>query len=137
MYKIARIKIMISQIEKNSIDKITEKIIANCFKIHSSLGPGFKEKIYHNALKMALGKDNIKYETEKEYSVFYEDKKVGKLKVDLIIESKVILEIKAVTGNIPVVFRDQLLSYLKVSGLSVGLLINFGNNSCQVNRLAN
>lgn len=53
----------------------------------------------------------------------------------MIIENKVILEVKAVTGNIPTVFELQVLSYLKASGYKVGLLINFGNKSCQVRRL--
>ena len=60
--------------------------------------------------------------------------RVGTFKLDLIIEDKVIVELKAVTGYIPEVFKYQVLSYLKVSGLHVGLLINFGNKSCQVKR---
>ena len=68
---------------------------------------------------------------------YYKSKKVGKLIVDLIVESKLIIEIKALTGKIPAVFKFQLLSYLKVSDLKVGLLINFGNKSCQVNRFVN
>jgi len=55
--------------------------------------------------------------------------------LDLIIEDKVIIEVKALTGNIPTVFELQVLSYLKASGYKVGLLINFGNKSCQVRRL--
>ena len=66
--------------------------------------------------------------------VSFQNKKIGSLKFDLIVEGKVILEIKALTGNIPDVFKYQLLSYLKVSNLHVGLLVNFGNKSCQVKR---
>ena len=66
--------------------------------------------------------------------VSFQNKKIGSLKLDLIVEGKVILEIKALTGNIPDVFKYQLLSYLKVSNLHVGLLVNFGNKSCQVKR---
>ncbi len=60
---------------------------------------------------------------------------VGKMRLDLIIEDKVIVEIKALTGNIPTVFELQVLAYLKASGYGVGLLINFGNKSCQIRRL--
>jgi GxxExxY protein len=60
---------------------------------------------------------------------------VGNLKVDLLVEDRVIVEIKALTGDIPKVFESQVISYLKVTGLNVGLLINFGNKSCQVRRL--
>ena len=63
------------------------------------------------------------------------DKQVGILRVDLVVENKVIVEVKAITGNMPKVFEAQVLSYLKVSNYNVGLLINFGNKSCQVRRL--
>lgn len=119
----------------NERDPLTEKIIACCFKVHSELGPGFAEKIYHNAIKLALKEGNIAYQTEREFNVYYQDRRVGSLKLDLIVENQVIIEIKAVaTNNIPDVFKHQALSYLKVSNLHVGLLVNFGNKSCQVKR---
>ena len=117
-----------------SKDFLTERIIACCFKVHSDLGPGFSEKIYHNALVLALKDEGLKYDTEKEFKVYFNNKKVGSLKMDLIVEDRVIVEIKALTGNVPEVFTYQLLSYLKVSGLHVGLLINFNNKSCQIRR---
>jgi len=116
-------------------DPLTERIIACAYKVHSSLGPGFNEKIYHNALKMAFKETDLEYETEKEYKVVYQNREVGRLRADLIVDDKVIVEVKAVTGNIPGVFEAQILSYLKVTGYKVGLLINFGNKSCQVRRL--
>jgi len=115
-------------------DPLTERIIACCYKVHSELGPRFIEKIYHAALKIAFNQEGLKYETEKRFEVYYQDKKVGTLIVDLVIENKVIFEIKAITGNIPDVFKYQVLSYLKASNLKVGLLVNFGNKSCQVKR---
>ena len=115
-------------------DPLTERIIACCYKVHSELGPGFIEKIYYAALKLAFIQEGLKYETEKRFEVFYQGKKVGTLIVDLVIENKVIFEIKAITGNIPDVFKYQVLSYLKASNLKVGLLVNFGNKSCQVER---
>ncbi len=116
-------------------DPLTERIIGCAYKVHSELGPGFNEGIYHNALKIALEEDRLKFETEKSFHVSFQGKHVGTLRLDLIIEDKVILEVKAVTGNIPTVFELQVLSYLKASGYKVGLLINFGNKSCQVRRL--
>ena len=113
---------------------MTEKIIASCFKVHSELGPGFNEKIYHNALKIALKEQGLDYQTEKEFIVYFQDKKTGSLKLDLIVGDKVVVEIKSLTGNMPDVFKYQILSYLRVSGLTVGLLINFGNKSCQIKR---
>jgi len=131
---------MISEIKKQipaikTRDPLTEKIIACAYKVHSKLGPGFSEKIYHNALKVALREINLSYETEKQYKVTYQDRQVGILKIDLIVEDKVIVEVKALTGDIPKVFEAQVLSYLKVTSYNIGLLINFGNKSCQVRRL--
>ena len=62
---------------------------------------------------------------------------MGSLIVDLIVENRVIVEIKAVIGNMPEVFKQQLFSYLKIANLKVGLLINFGNSSCKIKRLIN
>jgi GxxExxY protein len=116
-------------------DLLTEKIIGSAYKVHSELGPGFSEGIYHNALKMALEENELKYQTEKSFNVLYQGKYIGKLRLDLIIEDKVVVEVKALTGNIPTVYELQVLSYLKASGYKIGLLINFGNKSCQVRRL--
>ena len=115
-------------------DLLTEKIINCCFKVHNELGPGFKERIYHNALKLFLDEEGLKYETEKAFEVNVKGEKVGNLKLDLIVENKVVVELKAIVGYIPEVFKYQILSYLKVSKLNIGLLINFGNKSCQVKR---
>ena len=116
-------------------DPLTERIIACAYKVHSQLGPGFNESIYHDALKIALEDQRLKYQTEKGFNVLFHGKDVGRLKLDLIIEDKVIVEVKALTGNIPTVFELQVLSYLKASGYKIGLLINFGNKSCQIRRL--
>lgn len=126
MEKIAEIK------EK---DPLTKRIIGCAFRVHGELGCGFIEKVYHNALKVALKQEGLKYKTEKIYRVSFEGQDVGSFRLDLIIEEKVILEVKALAGNIPAVFEAQVISYLKVSGCKIGLLINFGNKSCQVRRL--
>jgi GxxExxY protein len=115
-------------------DPLTEKIIACCFRVHNELGPGFAEKIYHKALMIAFEDADLAYEAEKTFNVFFQDKKVGSFRLDLLVEGKVIVEIKALTGNVPEVFKYQVLSYLKASGGHVGLLINFGNKSCHIKR---
>jgi len=116
-------------------DSITERIIGCCFEVHRKIGPGFNEKIYHNALKLLFDPNEHRYETEKEFEVFYLNKKIGSFRVDLVVEDKAIVEIESLAGNIPTIFERQLISYLKASGLHVGLLINFGNKSCQVKRV--
>ncbi|GBE41449.1 hypothetical protein BMS3Bbin09_01353 [bacterium BMS3Bbin09] len=117
-------------------DILTEKIIGCCYKVHNELGPGFNEKIYHNALKLTFKEEILEYQTEKSYKVFFQDNSVGNFKADLVVDNRVIVELKALAGNIPKIFESQILSYLKASGLKVGLLINFGNNKCQVKRYA-
>ncbi|MEI7905390.1 MAG: GxxExxY protein [Candidatus Firestonebacteria bacterium] len=124
---------MIDSIEEN---KITEKIIGLCFKVHSSIGPGFTERIYQNSLVVLLKQENITYETEKPYALTFAGNRVGNFRLDLVIENKVILELKSLAGNIPKIFESQMISYLKASGLRVGLLINFGNKSCQIKRVS-
>ena len=116
-------------------DPLTERIIGCAYKVHSELGPGFSESIYHNSLKVVFDENGLSYQTEKSFNISFRGKHVGKLRIDLIVEDRVVIEIKALTGNIPTVFELQVLSYLKASGHKVGLLINFGNKSCQVRRL--
>jgi GxxExxY protein len=77
----------------------------------------------------------LQYQIEKEFEVFYLDKRVGSFRADLVVENEVIVEIKSLVSKIPTLFEYQLLSYLKASGLRIGLLINFGNKSCQIKRV--
>ncbi len=116
-------------------DKLTERIIGCCFKVHRELGPGFNEKIYYNALKVLFDQEGQQYRTEKEFEVFYLNKRVGSFRADLVVENEVIVEIKSLAGNIPSLFEYQLLSYLKASKHHLGLLINFENKSCQIKRV--
>ncbi len=118
-------------------DKLTEKIIGLCFEIHNALGPGYKEKIYKNALILLLKKTFLKYECEKSFKIKFKNCYIGTLRADLIIENQIIVEIKAITGFLPKTFESQLIAYLKSSNLKTGLLINFGNSSCKVRRLIN
>ncbi|MRR17162.1 MAG: GxxExxY protein [Deltaproteobacteria bacterium] len=106
-----------------------------CFRVHTQLGPGFVERIYMNALIIALAELGLGFVTEKEFVVRYEEKPVGKFRADLVVEDSVIVELKAVEGKMPKIFESQIISYLKASGIKVGLLVNFGNKSCEVRRL--
>ena len=116
-------------------DPVTEKIIALCYEVHTALGPGFPERIYHNALIVLLLNKNIPFESEKEFEVTIKDKKVGTFRCDLIIEG-VILELKSVEGIMPKLFRSKMIAYLKATNIKTGLLINFGNPSCEIKRIS-
>ena len=121
--------------DESNRDPLTAKIIKACYQVHGQLGPGLAERIYVNALKIELANMELRYITEKEFVVRYKNQNVGKFRVDLLVKDKVIVEIKAVEGKMPKIFESQVISYLKASGLKVGLLINFGNRSCEVRRL--
>ncbi|GGI21987.1 GxxExxY protein [Pedobacter mendelii] len=114
--------------------ELTQIIIGFCYKIHTQIGPGFPEKIYANALKIKLHKANLEFCIEKEFAVEFENQIIGKFRCDLVVENKVIVELKAVAGFQPKLFKSQVISYLKASNIKTGLLINFGNSSCEINR---
>ena len=112
---------------------ITGQIINAAHTVHNTLGYGFLEKVYHNALVIELNKKNLKVESEKQYNVYYDNKMAGEFFADIVVDKKVIVEIKATDKYVPL-FEAQLLNYLKVSGLEVGLILNFGP-SVQVKRM--
>ncbi len=112
------------QIEE--LNKITEKIIAAAIEVHQTLGPGLLESIYEKALAIELGKQKLAVETQKELPVQYKGIPVGNFRVDIVVEGKIVLELKSVERHDPV-FEAQLLSYLKMGDYPLGLLINFNN----------
>ena len=117
------------------LNAITEKIIGCAFKVSSTLGVGFLEKVYENALAHELRKSGLKVEQQKRISVYYDGVEVGYYDADLIVEDKVIVETKTVKA-----FDDihlaQTLNYLKATGLTLGLLLNFGTPKLGVKRVA-
>lgn len=123
--------------DNNDRDPLTDKIIGACYKVHNELGPGFVERIYLNALKIALKELNLSYETEKEFPVYFQSKGIGKFRADLVVENRVIVELKSLEGGLPKIFESQVISCsaIKASKLKVGLLINFGSRFCKVRRL--
>ena len=105
-------------------------------KVHRVIGPGFPEIIYMRCLCIELKKAGLNFETEVGREIFYEGIKVGSRKLDLIVENKVIVELKAVT-EVEARFYIQIINYLKIFKLEIGLIINFGNTSLQYKRFAN
>ena len=120
----------------SSRDQTTGRIIGCCFAVHGELGPGFPEKVYQAALAMSLESADFRVERERRFRVLFDRKPVGDFQVDLLIKGCVVLEVRAVVGPMPGVFAAQLLAYLKAAQMPVGLLVNFGNPSCQVKRVS-
>ena len=103
---------------------ITERIISCAIEVHSNLGPGLLESIYEEALAYEFTLQNIIFERQKEISLDYKGKEVGKHRIDFLIQNEVIIELKAVEA-MNKVFEAQLLTYMKAMEKKVGLIINF------------
>lgn len=111
--------------EKQNLNSITESIIDAAIEIHKTLGPGLLESTYEACMAFELSQRNLKIETQKALPVIYKQVKLDAgYRLDLLVNQEVIVEIKAVDQLNPV-HKAQLLSYLKLSGCKVGLLINF------------
>ncbi|MBE9529689.1 MAG: GxxExxY protein [Proteobacteria bacterium] len=111
---------------------LTEKIIKAAYTVHNVLGFGFLEKVYQNALIIELRKMGLSILSEETITVYYENEIVGEYVADIVVEGKVILELKAVK-ELTEIHEVQLVNYLKATGIEVGLLINFGH-SVQIKR---
>ena len=122
--------------EEYKHSELTGKIIGCAMKVHRAIGLGFPEIIYQRSLLIELRKSGMFCETEVEKEVFYEGIKVGSRRLDLIIDKLVIVELKAITEVEPIC-HNQILNYLKVFNIEVGLLLNFGNISLQYKRFIN
>ena len=106
-------------------EEITAKIIECAYKVHRCLGFGFLESVYRNALMIEFSKAGLPAEMEKRIHVHYEGQIIGDFVADMIVENKIIVELKSVKQIAPV-FEAQLVNYLKATGIEVGLLVNFG-----------
>jgi len=104
---------------------LTSTIISCFYKVYNNLGYGFLEKVYENALKIELESKGLTVEKQKPISVYYNEHLVGEYYADLIVEDKVILELKA-TETLCEEHEYQLINYLKATDIEVGLLFNFG-----------
>ena len=106
------------------------QIIGLAMKIHSSLGSGFLESVYENALKIELNRSGVLFESQKGISVYYLGEIVGDFVCDFLIENFLIVELKATQSLIPA-HEVQLVNYLAVTGMDEGLLLNFGGQSLE------
>lgn len=115
------------------LDGITEKIIGCVYEVGNTLGSGFVEKVYENSLFHQLLKSNLQVVQQHQINVFYDSILVGEFFADLLVEGKVLLELKAVR-QLDDVHTAQVMNYLKASGLPICLLINFGRPKIEIRR---
>lgn len=104
---------------------LTGKIIESFYKVYNQLGYGFLEKVYENALQSELQKQGLKCYSQYPIQVYYDDIVVGEYFADLMVEKKIIIELKA-ADHISRAHELQLLNYLRATKCKVGLLLNFG-----------
>jgi GxxExxY protein len=112
------------------------RVIGAAKEVLRRLGPGFREDLYEKALCMEFDRRGISYEQQVEIIVRYDDRPIGTHTLDLIIEGKIVVELKAVSG-LAEAHTAQLISYLRASDLRVGLLLNFGQIPLGVKRVVN
>ena len=115
-------------------EELTGKILEDCFAVINELGSGFLESVYENALLLALKQNGLKAEAQVPLSVTFRGETVGAYFADIIVEKKVIIEIKAVKALAPE-HQAQLINYLKATDIEVGLLVNFGKSKLEYRRL--
>ena len=108
--------------------EITGKIIKAFFKVYNTLGYGFLEKVYENALILELEEMGLNEVKQNPIKVFYNGKEIGEYFADIIVENSVIIELKAV-DKLADIHEAQLLNYLKATNIEVGLLLNFGTKA--------
>ncbi|WP_194973448.1 GxxExxY protein [Aquiflexum lacus] len=118
------------------INKITKEIIGKSFRVSNSLGDGFLEKVYENALAYELKKSGLIVYQQYPLEVYYEDQIVGSYFADIVVENRVLVELKAVK-KLDDIHLAQILHYLKACNFKLGLLINFGSPSVEIKRVVN
>ena len=118
------------EVYNNSEDKLlhkdlTDRIISCFYQVYNDLGYGFLERVYQNALYYALIDEGLQCETEKSIKVYHNGRIVGDYRADLLVENRVLLELKT-SEELNPANEKQLINYLKATDIEVGLLLNFG-----------
>lgn len=121
-------------LKKLAYESLSEKIIAAAIEVHKKLGPGFLESIYENSLVFELQKRGLEVKNQIEIPVLYDNVEVGKHRIDLLVEDKIMVELKAIK-NIEDVHFAIVKSYLRAFGLEHGLILNFAKTTLEIKRV--
>jgi GxxExxY protein len=119
---------------REDMNEITERIIGCAYEVSKVLGCGFLEKVYENALMHEMLRQGLGVKQQVPMSVYYDDVVVGDYVADIVVEGRVLVELKAVS-SLDDIHRAQCLNYLNATGLHVCLLLNFGRPKLEVKRL--
>ena len=113
---------------------ISEQVISCAFEVSNTLGAGFFEKVYENALCVEFSRAGIPFCRQQHYEIRYKDENIGDYIADIVVENKLLIELKALSA-LNREHEAQVMNYLKASGLRVGLLLNFGTPRITVKRI--
>ena len=113
--------------------ELTEKIIACAYRFFNAMGSGFLESVYEKCMVIELKRSGFNPDIQRPINVFYEGEPVGDFVADIIVDNKIIIELKAVR-QLTKAHEVQLVNYLAATGISVGLLMNFGEERVEVKR---
>ena len=108
----------------DKLNELSNRVIGSAIEVHKHLGPGFLESIYEEALAFELSRLGIKFQRQVEIPVIYKGRNVGSGRLDLLVENELVIELKSTEKMLPL-HQAQIISYLKTTGLILGLLINF------------
>jgi GxxExxY protein len=106
------------------VDELAHVVIGAAIEVHRGLGPGHLESVYENALAIEMELRNIPFERQRPFDLLYRNRPVGEGRMDFMVDGLLVVELKAVEALAPI-HKVQVLSYLKATGLQLGLLINF------------
>jgi GxxExxY protein len=112
--------------EINELNEVTEKVIGCAIEVHRELGPGLLEQVYEEALCVELQLQRLNYQRQLPIPLVYKGNPIGEYRIDLLVEKAIIVEIKSVERYDPV-FEAQVLTYLRITGKRIGLLLNFNS----------
>lgn len=114
--------------------RISERIIGCAYEVSNELGAGFLEAVYENALAMEMRRQRLKFERQKLLKVFYRESLVGEYVADFVVEGELLLELKALS-HLNSQHEAQVMNYLKATGITAGLLLNFGTPKVAIRRI--
>ena len=115
---------------------LSYRVMQAIFEVHNTLGPGFVENVYEEALTYEMELRGIPFERQEAVTVCYKGRNIGNQRLDFVVDDKIVLELKAASA-LTDVFKQQTLSYLKATGLKLGILVNFGVLRVEYKRIAN
>jgi len=114
--------------------RLSERVIGCAQNVSHELGAGFLEAVYENALALELEQEGIAFERQHQLDIYYKRKLIGQYQADIVVEDKLIVELKAVS-SFSASHKAQVINYLRASGLNVGLLFNFGMSRLGIQRV--